>query len=161
MNLFFINCHCEGVVIKRLSQTGTHTHTHTYTNTHTLSQRLSFPSTVPLWNVPLCSWTKVIMSLFCWYLGRMRSISLWAKNQCVVCSFVTRSEAQGAAGWVWCKSKDFWFTRVDVAQTLSALAISDPQSLNNGVIIEPREALIDRLKDELGKGVLCVFVSTE
>ena len=53
-HLFFLNCHCEGAVIKRLSQRHTHTH----------SQWLSSPSTVSLWNVPLCSRTKVIMSLF-------------------------------------------------------------------------------------------------
>lgn len=57
------------------------THQKAQSKEHTHSQWLSSPSTVPLWNVPLCSRTKVIMSLFCWYLGRMRSISLWAKNQ--------------------------------------------------------------------------------
>lgn len=40
---------------------------------------------------------KVIKSLFCWYLGRMRSISLWAKNQRAHRSFVTGVETKGGS----------------------------------------------------------------
>lgn len=61
--------------------------------THTPSDLVRPPQC--LWNVPLCSRTKVIMSLFCWYLGRMRSIRLWGEESACASLFCHRCRDKG------------------------------------------------------------------